>query len=218
MIARCENACGKFPSCRFAFGSYSSASNPRSFRTASRRSNHSRALSFSRSSGDTTQTRTNRAEKRRLVPAIRRHFLPVGDIEERTHLRASRAPPPRWCFGCVRRPAAEIRQAVHQNAGIHRVRAVRLRERFFLRVVAALANFGVNLIARFFPAFEMSVRAKAKFLDHAHAAIEREPRHDFRMREMTSRAAHFPDSFVRLLPFRFEKFQERNLQCAILLR
>ena len=34
--ARCENACGKFPSCRLAAGSYSSASSPTSLRNANK--------------------------------------------------------------------------------------------------------------------------------------------------------------------------------------
>ena len=41
--ARCENACGKLPSCRCAFGSYSSASRPISLRRESRRSNRADA-------------------------------------------------------------------------------------------------------------------------------------------------------------------------------
>src|SRR5215831_20104609 len=36
MSARCENACGKLPSCRCAVGSYSSASRPTSLRSESR--------------------------------------------------------------------------------------------------------------------------------------------------------------------------------------
>src|SRR6516164_6328539 len=43
MSARCENACGKLPSCRCAVGSYSSASRPTSLRSESRRSNRARA-------------------------------------------------------------------------------------------------------------------------------------------------------------------------------
>ena len=42
--ATCENACGKLPSWRFATGSYSSASRPTSFDTASSRSNSRRRL------------------------------------------------------------------------------------------------------------------------------------------------------------------------------
>ena len=43
---RWEKAWGKFPSCRFARGSYSSERRPRSFRRASKRSNDSRASFF----------------------------------------------------------------------------------------------------------------------------------------------------------------------------
>jgi hypothetical protein len=42
---RCENACGKLPSCRFDRGSYSSASRPTSFRNARSRSKRARASS-----------------------------------------------------------------------------------------------------------------------------------------------------------------------------
>ena len=35
------------------------------------------------------------------------------------------------------------------------------------------------------------------------------------MREMFAAAAHFPNSFVRLVPIGFEKIHERNLQAPI---
>ena len=69
----------------------------------------------------------------------------------------------------------------------------------------------MDLIADFFPALELAVRGQPSLFDQLHATMERQPRHHFRMSEMFASAAHFPYSFVRLLPMRFEKFQQRFL-------
>jgi hypothetical protein len=37
-------------------------------------------------------------------------------------------------------------------------------------------------------------------LDGLHGAIERDPRHDLRMGEMTARTTDLPDAFIRLTP------------------
>jgi hypothetical protein len=53
-------------------------------------------------------------------------------------------------------------------------------------------------------------RAIALF-DQLHPPIERDPRHHFRMGELLSPAAHLPDSFVGLFPFRLEELHEGSL-------
>src|SRR5438477_4430947 len=48
-------------------------------------------------------------------------------------------------------------QRHHEQTGVKRVRSIKLRERFFARVVTALADFCVDLIANSLPALEMFV-------------------------------------------------------------
>ena len=62
----CVNACGKFPSRRFAAGSYSSESSPRSLRHASSRSNSARASS---SRSDISSASTSQNEHGRNTPS-----------------------------------------------------------------------------------------------------------------------------------------------------
>jgi hypothetical protein len=47
--------------------------------------------------------------------------------------------------------------------------------------------------------------------DQLHCAIERDPRHHFRMSELLPPATHFPDSFVGFFPFRLEEIHECGL-------
>src|SRR5437588_8949150 len=91
-------------------------------------------------------------------------------------------------------------QRHHEQTGIKRVRSIKLRERFFARVVTALADFCVDLIANSLPALEMFVCRAVTFLNKFDRAIERHPGHHFRVGKMFAPTADFPNSFVRFLP------------------
>ena len=58
---------------------------------------------------------------------------------------------------------------------------------------------------------------QSKLFDTLDGAIHRDPRHHLRMGELPSRAADFPDAFVRLLPIGFEEVQERALEAPCVL-
>ena len=60
------------------------------------------------------------------------------------------------------------------------------------------------------PAIERS--GELEFLGQPDRAIEGDPGHHLRMREVPARAADFPDPFVRFLPERLEAADERFLQ------
>src|SRR6185436_20329780 len=67
----------------------------------------------------------------------------------------------------------------------------------------------MDLVAPALPAVEGRVEPIP--LDVLDGAIEREPRHHLRVREVATPAAHLPDPLVGLLPFRLEEIEERAL-------
>ena len=87
-----------------------------------------------------------------------------------------------FAFDCLNRAADTFvsgRQKIGERhckqARIERIRAVNLRESFLLRVIAPLANLGVNLIPNFLPAIDMLVSRAAAVLDQLDRAIECQP-------------------------------------------
>jgi len=52
----------------------------------------------------------------------------------------------------------------------------------------------------------------AKALDRLHRTIERNPRHDLRVREVAARPAHLPDALVGKAPGGLEEVHERELE------
>src|SRR5882724_5036519 len=122
-----------------------------------------------------------------------------------------------FAFNCLNRPANTFvsdRQKTGERhckeARIQSIRPINLRESFLLRVKAALANFGANLITNFLPATEMLISGATAVLDQLDRAIECQPRHHFGMGKLLAAAADFPDSFVRLLPMRLQELHYRD--------
>src|SRR5258708_10243779 len=68
----------------------------------------------------------------------------------------------------------------------------------------------MNLVAQCHPTIEWPL-AEA-MTDLLSRSIDCHPRHHLRMREIASRAAHLPDSFVRLLPTGFQEIHQRSLK------
>src|SRR6266550_9321388 len=66
-----------------------------------------------------------------------------------------------------------------KQARIQCIGPINLRESLLLRVIATLANFGMNLIANFLPAIEMLISRAATVLDQLNGAIECQPGHHF---------------------------------------
>src|ERR1700722_13904613 len=85
-----------------------------------------------------------------------------------------------------------------QEARVQRRIAERLDERVFLRIIPARAHLLMNRVADSAPTLERSL--EPEFLDGSNRAVERDPSHDLRVREVAPPAAHFPDTFVRLPP------------------
>ena len=50
-----------------------------------------------------------------------------------------------------------------------------------------------------------------ELLDRAHRAVDRHPRHHFRVGELPPIAAHLPDAFVGLFPAAFEEVHQLEL-------
>src|ERR1043166_9646949 len=87
-----------------------------------------------------------------------------------------------------------------------------LSERLFAGIVAALADFTLNLVANLCPAVEIFANGAIARRRKFDRPIEGEPRHDFRMREMLRLATDLPNSVIRFLPVGFEKLHQSLLQ------
>src|SRR5919197_64707 len=94
----------------------------------------------------------------------------------------------------------------HEQAGVDPLRAVEADERVELGVEALAEHLVVDLRAHAAPAVDRAGAAEA--LDGLHAAVERDPGHHLRVREVAARPAHLPDSFVGLLPRVLEVAEE----------
>src|SRR5690606_41993565 len=85
-----------------------------------------------------------------------------------------------------------------QQTRVELFRTVRLHEGVARRIERLLAHFVVDALAKRFPAFER--RREAVLLRVFDRAVERDPSHDLRMREMLRGAADLPNAVVRSLP------------------
>src|ERR1700684_3529722 len=110
--------------------------------------------------------------------------------------------------GIVRRQKAD--DGNEQKARVQRRIAQRLDERVFVSVIAARAHLVMNRVTDSAPALERSL--ETEFLDRAHRAVERDPRHHLRMREVAPAASYFPDALVRLAPDFLEVQKEGGFQ------
>ena len=97
-----------------------------------------------------------------------------------------------------------------QHARIEPVRVVRLCERLLLLAPAPLEHLRRDLVPDRAPAFDRSLAAE--LLDVAHGAVERDPRHHLRVREVTLGPAYLPDARVRSSPARLEPLDQLELQ------
>src|SRR5919204_1472941 len=98
----------------------------------------------------------------------------------------------------------------HEQARVDPLAAVEADEGVELGVEAATEHLVVDL--RPHPAPPVDRPAAAEALDRLHAAVERDPRHHLRVREVAPRPAHLPDALVRLLPGMLEVPQEAPLE------
>src|SRR5262249_57938590 len=78
-----------------------------------------------------------------------------------------------------------------EHARVELLRPVVLRERAAFGVVALVADLGVDLVANLSPAVER--RVELELLRKANGAVEDDPRHHLRVREVSPRAARLPD-------------------------
>ena len=205
---RCSRArCARTPagSCRRAAraGSYSSDSRPRSLRSASSRSNISRASSSSAEQDEVVdeperaeaRTRLRRAAGRPRLVAPRR----AGSDDEAVlqQLRARIASSvPRARAG--RRPAGSRRAG--SSAGSRRAassrstgRTSRARRRSRARSTSAWISSRTRRQRSTGP-------SRPNCSDGLDAAVERDPGHHLRVGEVAARPAHLPDPLVGLVP------------------
>ena len=113
-----------------------------------------------------------------------------------------------WTRAIVRRQKAD--EGNEQQACVQCRVAERLDKRVLLGVVPTLAHFLMNRRPNLSPALEGPI--EPEFLDRAHRAIERDPRHHLRMREVARTASHFPDALVGISPDFLEVRDQRALQ------
>ena len=96
----------------------------------------------------------------------------------------------------------------HQQTRVQSLRAVELGEGIELDVETLLADLPMDLGADRAPPFDGPLLSEA--LDSLDAAVESDPSHHLRVREVPPRAAYFPDAFVGLLPGVLEKPSSRR--------
>jgi len=97
----------------------------------------------------------------------------------------------------------------HQETRIEIVGAIVLDEGVEPGIEAMPADVGMDAVADLAPALDGAVMSEP--LDGLDPAVERDPRHDLRMREVPARASDLPDAFVRSIPGRFDETNERAL-------
>src|SRR5205085_7122942 len=85
-------------------------------------------------------------------------------------------------------------QRNHEQARVELVAAVVLHEGAELLIEALRAYFRMDVVADATPVLQRTVATH--LLNGLDGAVESHPGHDFGMREMTPRSAHFPDAFV----------------------
>ena len=100
----------------------------------------------------------------------------------------------------------EADEGHQQQARVEPRRAVELGERAELLVESLPADLVVDLVAELAPALDRPVAPV--LLDAPHGAVERDPRHHLRVREVTARAAHLPDPLVGLAPAVLEPLEQ----------
>ena len=164
------NACGKFPSIRFASGSYSSEIRPRSFRRPRSRVKSARASSV-RPSRARSAAYQNEQGRNAPSPGGRPSTCDVLLVGLVAHDQA--VPGERAADRLDRAHDAfvlggqEADQRDQQQARVQTLRAVRLDERLQLGVEAVGADVGVDLLADRAPAVD---RARASQLSHVRIA------------------------------------------------
>src|ERR1700730_2361196 len=75
-------------------------------------------------------------------------------------------------------------------------------------VVAAGADLRVDLVANLPPPIDRGLVTRV--LRHLHAAVEGDPAHHLRMREVPARPAYFPNPLVGLVPALVERVQQQE--------
>src|SRR5207245_9100601 len=106
--------------------------------------------------------------------------------------------------GVVRPQEADERD--QEQAGVEPVRAVVLDERAAVGVVALAEHRASDLLPDRSIAVDRALAVEA--LNGLHGSIERDPGHHLGVREVTSRAAHLPDSLVGFTPAGLEPVEE----------
>src|SRR5262252_10462070 len=81
-----------------------------------------------------------------------------------------------------------------------------------------LANLSVDFVPDRSPSFERRLRPEEQAgFGHLYPAVERNPRHYFRVHEMFGAAAHLPDSFIGLVPVLLKIAEKTVNQAARML-
>src|SRR5579883_1328970 len=93
-----------------------------------------------------------------------------------------------------------------KKTGIGRLRAIRMHERVLLRIESAATYFGMDLVPQSAPARDRPLMPE--LLDRTNGAVECDPDHHFRMREMLGWAADFPNAVIGLVPDFFEMLND----------
>jgi hypothetical protein len=104
------------------------------------------------------------------------------------------------------RRGEEADERHQEDARVELGRAEALRERLLLGVPGLRQDVGVDLVSERGPAFHRPFAAELRA--EPDGAIERDPGHDLRVREVTVRAADLPDPGVLRAPARLEPVEE----------
>ena len=206
----CEKPCGKLPTRRFRTGSYSSASSPRSLRTAKRLSN-SLAASSKTAEHDIGVGQPEAAGEERaffaadpiidLVGRITQHEAVVDKAPLDRLDRADRA-------RVVDRQEANLRD--EEEARVQGLAAIILHEAAALGVEAVFADIGVDRVAQLPPAIDRTFQAEV--LGGFDRPVERDPAHEAGMGEGVGLSARLPYAVIGLPPDGLQVVEKDPLQ------
>ena len=211
--ATCEKACGKFPSSRSAFGSYSSERRPTSLQSRTEPLEHLLCLVVASEQREVVGEPEARHQEGALGPFQAVDVL-VGVGLVSTDEAVGDEPLLDRLDGAddarvIGRQEAD--RCEHEQARVEQLRAVVLGERVELRVEALLADLRVDFVAQLPPMVHRSLRQDA-VLRQRDGAVEGHPGHDLRMGEVPPRAADLPDPVVGLAPHLLEVIEDRHHQ------
>ena len=210
--AKCENACGKLPTSRFALRIVLLGQQPDIVAQSQQPLEQSSAPRHSAPAAH----RLSASQKlhARNAPSPRRQSVRAGNGVVAQHEAVAEQPPLDRRYGAATRGSDGRQEADHRNhqqAGIQRRPIHRIGRSVLPRIepVAGTPGHGCGRAPR---ANAPAAPSRPNLLRRADRAVERHPRHHLGMGEMPPAAAHLPDAVIGLVPNGFQMLDQRDLE------